>query len=80
VVLDYEKCTGCQLCIEVCPYNAIAFDMDKGIAQKCDLCHHRVDKGLIPACADNVCLAHCIYFGDPDEIKKMILRKKAIHS
>jgi len=35
----------------------------------------RVYKGLIPACADNVCLAHCIYFGDPDEIKKMILEK-----
>jgi len=80
VVMDYERCTGCQLCIEVCPYKAIAFDKDKGIAQKCNLCHHRVDQGLIPACADNVCLAHCIYFGDPDEIKKMILRKKAIHS
>jgi len=35
----------------------------------------RVDQGLIPACADNVCLAHCIYFGNPDEIKKMILEK-----
>ncbi len=80
VVIDYERCTVCQLCIEVCPYKAIAFDKDKGIAQKCNLCHHRVDQGLIPACADNVCLAHCIYFGDPDEIKKMILRKKAIHS
>jgi hypothetical protein len=22
---------------------------------------------LIPACADNVCLAHCIYFGEPDK-------------
>jgi hypothetical protein len=21
-----------------------------------------VDRGLIPACADNVCLAHCIHF------------------
>jgi hypothetical protein len=21
-----------------------------------------VDQGLIPACADNVCLAHCIHF------------------
>jgi hypothetical protein len=21
-----------------------------------------VDHGLIPACADNVCLAHCIHF------------------
>ena len=68
VVMDYEKCSGCEACIEACLYDAIALDEDKGLAQKCNLCHHRVDMGLIPACADNVCLAHCIYFGDPKEI------------
>lgn len=62
VVMNYELCTGCQACIQVCPYDAIDFDDDRGVAQKCNLCHHRVDEGLIPACADNVCLAHCIYF------------------
>jgi Fe-S-cluster-containing dehydrogenase component len=72
VVMEYEKCTGCRLCIQACPYLAIGFDEDKGIAQKCNLCHHRVDKGLIPACADNVCLSHCIYFGDPKEIERKI--------
>ncbi len=62
VIMDYDLCSGCQACIDACPYVAIAFDEDKGIAQKCNLCHHRVDQGLIPACADNVCLAHCIKF------------------
>ena len=62
VVMDYELCTGCRACIDECPYNAIAYDDDRYIAQKCNLCHHRVDQGLIPACADNVCLAHCIHF------------------
>ena len=62
VVMDYDLCSGCQACIDECPYDAIAFDDDKDIAQKCNLCHHRVDHGLVPACADNVCLAHCIYF------------------
>ena len=75
VIMDYEKCTGCQSCIEACPYDAITFDEDKGIAQKCNLCHHRVDKGLIPACADNVCLAHCIYFGDPVEIEQRMQKR-----
>jgi len=62
VIMDYGLCSGCLACIDACPYDAIAFDEDKCIAQKCNLCHHRVDQGLIPACADNVCLAHCIHF------------------
>jgi Fe-S-cluster-containing dehydrogenase component len=76
VILDYEKCTGCQLCMEACPFDVVDFDEGKGIAQKCNLCYQRVDNGLIPACADNVCLAHCIYFGDPHEIHQMISEKK----
>ena len=62
VVLHENRCSGCTLCIEACPYRAIAFDGEKAVAQKCNLCHHRVDNGLMPACADNVCLAHCIHF------------------
>lgn len=69
VVMDYDQCSGCQACIEACPYDAIDFDTDKGVAQKCNLCHHRIESGLIPACADNVCLAHCIYFKNDAEIK-----------
>lgn len=68
VVMDYGVCTGCEACIEICPYGAITLDREKGIAQKCNLCHHRVDQGLVPACADNVCLGHCIHFGDPNQI------------
>ena len=62
VVMDYDLCTGCQACIDACPYDAISYDHDQNIASKCNLCHHRIDQGLIPACADNVCLAHCIDF------------------
>jgi len=66
VVMEDERCSGCESCVDACPYNAIDFDGSKGVARKCNLCHHRVDRGLIPACADNICPAHCIYFGDPD--------------
>jgi len=33
---------------------------------------------IYPACADNICLAHCIYFGDPVEIEKQILEKRKL--
>lgn len=60
VVLDVHQCTGCQSCISACPYDAIEFDDLDGVARKCNLCHHRIDNDLLPACADNVCPAHCI--------------------
>ncbi len=76
VILDEGQCIGCQDCIAACPYNAIAFDDRTSRAVKCNLCHDRVDQGLYPACADNVCLAHCIYFGNPEAIEKEIAAKK----
>ena len=76
VILDLDACTGCRNCIEACPYNAIGFHEEKGKALKCNLCYHRVDQGLYPACADNVCLAHCIYFGDPVSIQGIIRDKR----
>jgi Fe-S-cluster-containing dehydrogenase component len=77
VILDRERCSGCQSCLEACPYDAIGFDEKEQIALKCNLCHHRVDQGLMPACADNVCLAHCIYFGDPISIHEIIKDKRS---
>ncbi len=60
VILESGPCTGCQLCMDACPYDAIFYDETLEIAFKCNLCHQRIDQGLLPACADNVCLAHCI--------------------
>lgn len=76
VILAEEVCSGCQLCLDACPYAAISFDGT--VARKCNLCSTRVDHGLIPACADNVCLAHCIYFGSTEVIEQQ--KKKRLGS
>jgi Fe-S-cluster-containing dehydrogenase component len=75
VILDTGACTGCSLCVEACPYQAIAFADREGKAYKCNLCVQRVDRGLIPACADNVCEGHCIYFGPKDRLEQMMAEK-----
>jgi len=72
VVMDLDTCTGCEACVPECPTDAIEINENEFVTEKCNLCYHRVDEGLMPACADNICLAHCIYFGDPEEIQKEI--------
>jgi NADPH-dependent glutamate synthase beta subunit-like oxidoreductase len=79
VAQEAKRCISCgTCCIQACPYDAITFDGITGKVQKCNLCYERVINGLYPACADNVCLAHCIYFGDPAQIEKRILEKRMI--
>jgi len=76
-VQEAKRCVSCgTCCIQACPYDAIAFNEQSGKTQKCNLCYQRVTNGLYPACADNVCLAHCIYFGDPAEIEQKVLEKR----
>ena len=45
VVVDEEKCTGCQDCVGACPYGIIVMDPVTRKAIKCDLCG-----GEEPAC------------------------------
>jgi Fe-S-cluster-containing dehydrogenase component len=61
VVLDSGSCTGCKLCVEACPYGAIFFDEEAGVAFKCDLCVERVEQELWPGCVQH-CFAQVFCF------------------
>lgn len=77
VLIDRELCIGCKDCIEACPLGVMQFDQEKGIAQKCDLCVARLDRGLPPACVA-ACPSHCIHFGDTKEITEKLGAKKLL--
>jgi carbon-monoxide dehydrogenase iron sulfur subunit len=38
VVIDYDLCVSCQMCLAACPYGATMFDADREMVFKCDLC------------------------------------------
>ena len=71
VKVDEKKCVGCKLCITACPYEARFFHPEKRIADKCDFCLHRVDKGIVPSCV-NTCLANARTFGDLNDTKSEV--------
>ena len=77
VLIDEELCIGCKDCIEACPLGVMQFDEEKEVAQKCDLCVARLDRGLQPACVA-ACPSHCIYFGDVKEIAERLGKEKLL--
>ena len=38
MIVDYDLCVGCRMCIVACPFGAVTFDLDRRQAIKCDLC------------------------------------------
>lgn len=64
VIIDGDKCIGCRLCYQACPYGAIVFesDADESKARKCDLCFGRLEMGDLPLCV-LACDARALDFG-----------------
>jgi anaerobic carbon-monoxide dehydrogenase iron sulfur subunit len=53
VMFFAENCIGCKQCSEACPYDAVFFNEEKNLIEKCDLC------GGEPMCA-KVCTTGAI--------------------
>ena len=61
VLIDSEKCDGCRLCYDACPYGAPVFETDEMDvrAQKCDFCIDRREstdsRRFVHLCSDLRC-------------------------
>ena len=69
VLVDEDKCIGCQLCAWACPYGAREISPQRGMMQKCTLCVDRIyNETLDPADRKPACVAACPtrarHFGD----------------
>lgn len=38
MLVDYDRCLGCRMCMVGCPFGAIIWDEQEGRIKKCDLC------------------------------------------
>jgi tetrathionate reductase subunit B len=80
VIIDPEKCTGCKLCVDACPWGRIYFNEDLNIAQKCSGCAHLLDGGewKVPRCVDS-CPTEAIKFGEESEFKDLIAKAEVLN-
>jgi tetrathionate reductase subunit B len=52
VLIDKDYCIGCRYCVQACPYGCRFIDHRTMTADKCDLCYHRITRGLTTACCE----------------------------
>jgi len=74
-IVDFDKgiCIGCKACMAACPYDAIFINPEDHSAEKCNLCAHRLDVGLEPACV-TVCPTEAILVGDLNDPASHVAR------
>ena len=71
VRLHNTRCIGCKACVVACPYHARFTNPEKGYAEKCTFCDHRLDVDQKPVCVQT-CPTGARIFGDLDDPKSDI--------
>lgn len=79
VLIDQDKCMGCNLCSWACPYGARELDEAQGVMKKCTLCVDRIyDQNLPEAERKPACVLSCPtssrVFGDFDDPSSEVSR------
>jgi sulfite dehydrogenase (quinone) subunit SoeB len=82
VLVDPNRCMGCNYCAWACPYGARELDEDKGVMRKCTLCVDRIydqqlpEEERQPACV-LACPTHARHFGDYDNPQSSVSKLSA---
>ncbi len=72
VLIEPERCTGCEDCVAACPYGVIYFNDELLVAQKCTGCAHLLDNGYkLPRCVE-ACPTDALAFGEEEELADLI--------
>jgi anaerobic carbon-monoxide dehydrogenase iron sulfur subunit len=75
VRIDPDLCINCASCAMACPFGVIRYHEDAAaapgqvVAVKCDNCHDRQIRGLVPACVE-VCKSGALTFEERSEALK----------
>ena len=70
IMVDYNRCVSCRLCVAACPFGAMGFDDHRGKVFKCDLCDGQ------PQCVE-FCMPNSLTFVDSKMIPYLSSRKSA---
>ena len=79
VLVDYDKCIGCQYCAWACPYGARELDEARQVMTKCTLCVDRIhdealpERDRQPACV-KACPTNARLFGDIKDPESVVSR------
>ncbi|MDR0875352.1 MAG: carboxypeptidase regulatory-like domain-containing protein [Clostridiales Family XIII bacterium] len=72
VIIDPEKCEGCKKCVDACAYDAVFFNDELKISQKCTGCAHLIDTDDdVPRCVQS-CTTECLQFGEEEDLADLI--------
>jgi len=72
VLIDRDRCIGCNFCIIVCPFGVINITNDGKAVVKCDLCIERTQAGEEPACVE-ACPTGALQFC---ELTEMLIERR----
>lgn len=76
VFIEDDRCIGCGMCVQACPFGVAAISMERKTAYKCDLCIERLARGEQPACVSS-CPTHSLAFGTGYAVTKSKREKAA---